>query len=658
MLSSMETPSLPTPPSLPSLPSLPTTPHTAMLRQAYTSLAAQGTSLTVQCRLGARICLNQDLLLFHSPHLRAVLASLPAGAAATLVAPDLSVASLLALESLLATGASREGKVREVGEAAALLGVAMEFGAGPAATRLPREVFEEVTRRVIKSEPAAEVAREGTPDTLSTHPVVETVIFDTSVYTFTEEAAANKPKEIRPSKPLQSSKSLETSQPPKPNSSQPAEEARPAQGTKRKAEEVLEARARRQMLEHALQNRTSSPQGARPTSQGVHPSPQGARRPRMEDGSPAPPAARSARLPAPVPAEGGPAPAPGALAPGAPAPSPLPAPARLASVSRTTQRPAITPTTTPKAPTNASLAPSTAHKAPTPAPQAPIPPTTAPESPALRQALSAPRPPTAPKPLTAPKPPTAPKPAVVQTQDSSRTLLGSGVTMKPFTSSIRPLPATPTAQATSVTPIAQATSARPLPTTTTSQATSATKPTTLPTTPLQAPSTPSAPATPSTPTTPSCNFGLECEVCHTKQKTLTQLHNHCSSHFHKQLEEKWSSLMEGMKCRLCGQLFKSRYTLTAHLGGKHGKINDILAERGYSVLPCPINGVNQEEMQKNLMSMKKERQAAEVEEPATAGSSWMEGRVGAREVGGQKVEQDQHAAALDQILAKYKTPGQ
>ena len=109
------------------------------------------------------------------------------------------------------------------------------------------------------------------------------------------------------------------------------------------------------------------------------------------------------------------------------------------------------------------------------------------------------------------------------------------------------------------------------------------------------------------------------ELSHLIQaKTLHTLYSHCASHFHKAVEAKHTDLMDGLKCLLCGFTFKSRYLLTNHIGCKHGKINDILVEKGYKVLPCPITGTKQDEIQRSMISIKKERQEGD--------NSWMEGR--------------------------------
>ena len=63
------------------------------------------------------------------------------------------------------------------------------------------------------------------------------------------------------------------------------------------------------------------------------------------------------------------------------------------------------------------------------------------------------------------------------------------------------------------------------------------------------------------------------------------------------------------KCKVCDQVFKAKAPLLTHIGCKHGKVNDILREKGYNVLPCLLatNGKSGEEMQANLVQIKKEK---------------------------------------------------
>ena len=102
---------------------------------------------------GAKICINSDLLLFHSPFYRTLLNSvLPlSSSSVTLSIPDTSVSALLALDSLLSKGVTKcESKADAVEGLAKLLGVkqmkvtGVEVSAAPPATILPAAIFREV----------------------------------------------------------------------------------------------------------------------------------------------------------------------------------------------------------------------------------------------------------------------------------------------------------------------------------------------------------------------------------------------------------------------------------------------------------------------------------------------------------------------------------
>ena len=56
-------------------------------------------------------------------------------------------------------------------------------------------------------------------------------------------------------------------------------------------------------------------------------------------------------------------------------------------------------------------------------------------------------------------------------------------------------------------------------------------------------------------------------------------------------------------------MFKAKAPLLTHIGCKHGKVNDILREKGYNVLPCLLatNGKSGAEMQANLVQIKREK---------------------------------------------------
>ena len=110
---------------------------------------------------------------------------------------------------------------------------------------------------------------------------------------------------------------------------------------------------------------------------------------------------------------------------------------------------------------------------------------------------------------------------------------------------------------------------------------------------------------------PKCNYSLECEVCDIEVKTLSALYSHYASHFPSVLDFRCRHLRDNLRCMICGQSYKSKQILTNHIGVKHGKINDILAEQGFKVLPCPVYAVEcraRQEMQKKLVQIKKERE--------------------------------------------------
>ena len=122
----------------------------------------------------------------------------------------------------------------------------------------------------------------------------------------------------------------------------------------------------------------------------------------------------------------------------------------------------------------------------------------------------------------------------------------------------------------------------------------------------------------------SCNYGLTCELCQVESKTLTNLYSHMVSHIKTDLERAVRELMEGTRCKVCSQGFARASALVNHLGIKHGKVNDVLREKGYRVLPCVIatEGTKAAEVQANLLAIKKEKmEAVEEEEQETVEES-------------------------------------
>ena len=61
----------------------------------------------------------------------------------------------------------------------------------------------------------------------------------------------------------------------------------------------------------------------------------------------------------------------------------------------------------------------------------------------------------------------------------------------------------------------------------------------------------------------------------------------------------------------CSTVFKQRQSLLLHLGCKHGKVNDVLKQKGYAVLPAPILATTNYALQKQLLQIKKEKMDTE-----------------------------------------------
>ena len=88
---------------------------------------------------------------------------------------------------------------------------------------------------------------------------------------------------------------------------------------------------------------------------------------------------------------------------------------------------------------------------------------------------------------------------------------------------------------------------------------------------------------------------------------LHQLEQHCCRHFMKELAEQFGNLMDDLKCSLCNTVFKQKHKLLLHIGCKHGKINEVLKQKGFAVLPAPVLATTNHAMQKQLIQIKKEK---------------------------------------------------
>ena len=91
------------------------------------------------------------------------------------------------------------------------------------------------------------------------------------------------------------------------------------------------------------------------------------------------------------------------------------------------------------------------------------------------------------------------------------------------------------------------------------------------------------------PSTTKCNYDLKCEVCGKDFPVPSALQNHVITHFFSELSKRFENLYNGQTCRLCRETFKSKQGLILHIGNRHGRLNDILIEKGFKVLPCTVN---------------------------------------------------------------------
>ena len=121
---------------------------------------------------------------------------------------------------------------------------------------------------------------------------------------------------------------------------------------------------------------------------------------------------------------------------------------------------------------------------------------------------------------------------------------------------------------------------------------------------------------------PGCNYELTCEVCGKAHRTALSMDTHMCAHFKEDLMAKVSCYMtEDNKCKMCGDSFKTKSGLVSHLGSKHGGINKVLVDKGFSVLPCRVNSsgytdskrykVQEENKQKQLVKIKAEKKERE-----------------------------------------------
>ena len=79
----------------------------------------------------------------------------------------------------------------------------------------------------------------------------------------------------------------------------------------------------------------------------------------------------------------------------------------------------------------------------------------------------------------------------------------------------------------------------------------------------------------------------ECPICqhHVKFSSISILRQHLCKHFRNELKEICGdSIIEGKTCGICRSQISSYSALLTHLGTVHKKLNEILAEKGYSTI--------------------------------------------------------------------------
>ena len=79
---------------------------------------------------------------------------------------------------------------------------------------------------------------------------------------------------------------------------------------------------------------------------------------------------------------------------------------------------------------------------------------------------------------------------------------------------------------------------------------------------------------------------LRCQVCEATYPSLSQLRQHSTNHFVRNINAKFSHLIgeSGTECLVCGYVAKSKYDVVQHLGCHHGKVNDILHDMGFPAI--------------------------------------------------------------------------
>ena len=82
----------------------------------------------------------------------------------------------------------------------------------------------------------------------------------------------------------------------------------------------------------------------------------------------------------------------------------------------------------------------------------------------------------------------------------------------------------------------------------------------------------------------------KCQLCDKKCTTPSKLSRHIvESHFRELLKERFSHLVSGNNCTLCGKEFKIARKLIIHIGSKHNKLEEIMVEKGLMLIQDIFN---------------------------------------------------------------------
>jgi len=154
-------------------------------------------------------------------------------------------------------------------------------------------------------------------------------------------------------------------------------------------------------------------------------------------------------------------------------------------------------------------------------------------------------------------------------------------------------------------------------------------------------------------TKPTNSNGINYELeCHIKKcgrfLTLVKLQEHCARHFLREIKSKYRN--DDLTCEKCGSNFKTTDAYYLHIACKHGKLDEILREKGLAVLPCPVTSNNGQAMQKKLQAVKEERHKKE--DPI---DSIRQQLLEEDDDFSETSNKENFEANLDEILKKYKS---